>query len=339
MVVAGLVGLDAHALSPCVTVRSRAVHGLLLVDARGVRGDPDREGDQAADADDPGEEALGDRAERAEAEAAVRRLGVGGCEVGDDVALLVGRQVAVGEGRHLLRAGEQGLVDVAGLDAAQGRARSRRGAWRRPGRRSCGRRCSWSGRSGRRGRSRPRGRRPSRRARSRAACSRPRSGRPDRCRGSRRRRRAGGSPPRCRWRLALGLLAGLGQRHPAGADLEVDRGGADVGEGGAVLVAVDGQHALAVLAVAEGAADDEQLLARLDVVGGGAGLVGAGARGEGGVQAAGEQQADQEDHGTRERALDGAGRADRRSGSGSALSHPLLAEVGRVEPGPAVVTG
>ena len=50
---------------------------------------------------------------------------------------------------------------------------------------------------------------------------------------------------------------GLGQRHPAGADLEVDRGGADADQARAVP-ALD---ALAVGAVAGGAADEEQLLA------------------------------------------------------------------------------
>ena len=42
-------------------------------------GDPDREADQAADADDPGEQALGDRTEAAEAEAAVVGLLLGRC--------------------------------------------------------------------------------------------------------------------------------------------------------------------------------------------------------------------------------------------------------------------
>ena len=40
------------------------------------------------------------------------------CEVGDHVALLVGGEVAVGEVRHVLRAGQHRLVDEAGLDAA-----------------------------------------------------------------------------------------------------------------------------------------------------------------------------------------------------------------------------
>ena len=72
-----------------------------LVDAGGVGGDPDGEADQSADADEPGEQALADRAEAAEAEAAVVGLLLERLEVGDDVALLLGRQVAVGEGVHL----------------------------------------------------------------------------------------------------------------------------------------------------------------------------------------------------------------------------------------------
>ena len=58
--------------------------------------------------------------------------------------------------------------------------------------------------------------------------------------------------------LALGLDARAGHRHPAGADLEVDRGGADAGQRRAVLRAALGDDALAVLAVAGGAADEEQ---------------------------------------------------------------------------------
>ncbi len=81
-------------------------------------------------------------------------------------------------------------------------------------------------------------------------------------------------------RLLVGLRAGLGHRHPAGADLEVDRRRADVGERRAVLVAVLGQLALAVLAVAERAADEEELAALGDVLGRRARLVGLGAGGE-----------------------------------------------------------
>ena len=55
---------------------------------------------------DPGEQALGHRAEAAEAEAAVLGGLLETTEVGDDVALLLGGEVAVAEGRHRLRAGQ-----------------------------------------------------------------------------------------------------------------------------------------------------------------------------------------------------------------------------------------
>ena len=58
-------------------------------------------------------------------------------------------------------------------------------------------------------------------------------------------------------RLLLSLRAGVGERHPAGADLEVDRGGADADQRrGPWSVA-----ALGVEAVAGGAVGQEQLLA------------------------------------------------------------------------------
>ncbi len=259
-----VVVVVAHAESPCwVTGVRPGVLGLRLGAAGGVGGDPDREADQPTDADEPGEEALAHRAEAAEAEPAVAGRLAGVHEVGDDVALLVGRQAAVGERRHRLRAGQERLVDVLGARRRAGWGRTHRAASRHPGRRSCGRRCSWSGRSGHRGRSRPPCRRPCRPRWSRAASSPSRSG------------MAGPVPRESTYareqadllvgvdgRLADGLLARLGHRHPAGADLEVDRGGADVGQGGAVLGAVVGEDALAVLAVAERAADEEELASR-----------------------------------------------------------------------------
>ena len=59
------------------------------------------------------------------------------------------------------------------------------------------------------------------------------------------------------------LRARLGHGHPAGADLEVDGGGADAHERGAQLALVAADP-LAVLAVAERAADQEELTALLD---------------------------------------------------------------------------
>ena len=86
---------------------------------------------------------------------------------------------------------------------------------------------------------------------------------------------------------------GVRHRHPAGADLEVDRSGADVGQRRAVLVAVLGRRAFAVLAVAERAADDEELTALLDEVLLALGRVGLGRR-ERGVEPAGQQQPEQQ---------------------------------------------
>ena len=202
------------------------------------------------------EQALAHRAEAAEAEAAVVGLVLQRLEVGDDVALLLRREVAVGEGRHLLRAGEHRLVDVLRVDAS-GRARSRRAASRRRCLRSCGRRCSWSGRSGHRGRRPPRAPRPT----GRPGCSPTRRGSPGRGRGTRRTPPAPRSPPRRRPAPWLGLRARLRHRHPAGADLEVDRGGADTDQRRADWSAVARLDALAVLAVAGRAADQEQLAA------------------------------------------------------------------------------
>src|SRR5690242_17016953 len=92
---------------------------LLVLHAGRAGGDPDGDQDQEADAGDPRVEALRDGAERAEAEAAVRRRRLALLQVGDDVALRLRAQGGVGEDRHLLRAGDQRLVDVLGADPTQ----------------------------------------------------------------------------------------------------------------------------------------------------------------------------------------------------------------------------
>ena len=64
-------------------------------------------------------EFLGDRAEVAELEATGRRVVLDVLQVGDDVALVFGREVVVVEDGHVLRAGEHGLVDVRGEHAGE----------------------------------------------------------------------------------------------------------------------------------------------------------------------------------------------------------------------------
>ena len=73
-------------------------------------------------------------------------------EVADDGPLVLGGQHLVGEHRHLLRAGEHGLVQVLVADARTAPARTCRPAARRRHPRSCGRPSSWSGTARRRGR-------------------------------------------------------------------------------------------------------------------------------------------------------------------------------------------
>jgi len=102
--------------------------------------------------------------------------------------------------------------------------------------------------------------------------------------------------------LDLDLGAGLGHRHPAGADLEVDGGGTDTDQGGAVELPVLGGDALTVGAVAGGAVDHEELFALGDESSVVLLLLGLGGRGERGVRAAGAQQGDQEHGGTGQRA-------------------------------------
>ena len=94
---------------------------------------------------------------------------------------------------------------------------------------------------------------------------------------------------------------GLGHRHAAGADLEVDGRGADADQRRAELVAVaDGGDALAVLAVAERAAGEEELLALRDLLGLARLRVGLGG-GEGRVEGAADQQSEQQHGETRKR--------------------------------------
>ena len=114
-------GRRASASSPVVgqvvvVVAHAAASSFFLLERVGVGGDPDGEADQRADADQPGEQALAHRADAAEVEAAVLGLLLQRVEVGDDVALLLGRQVAVGEVGIWLRAGQHRLVDVLGLE-------------------------------------------------------------------------------------------------------------------------------------------------------------------------------------------------------------------------------
>ena len=101
--------------------------------------------------------------------------------------------------------------------------------------------------------------------------------------------------------LARGLLALLGQGHAAGADLEVDGRGTDADQRRAELVAVaHGGHALAVLAVAERAAGEEELLALGDLLGLARLRVSLGG-GEGRVEGATDQEAQQQHDETRKR--------------------------------------
>ena len=110
--------------------------------------------------------------ERAEREAAVGRGLLVLLQVGDDLLLVLRGEHLVGEDRHLLRTGQHRLVHVLLGDPHQRRARSGRAAGRRRRRRSCGRPCSWCGRTHHRGR-RPRCRRRTRRSRTRPGTAGP----------------------------------------------------------------------------------------------------------------------------------------------------------------------
>ena len=150
-------------------------------------------------------------------------------EVGDDVALLLGRQVAVGEDRHVLRAGEHGLVDVLGGSTPRERrgvpaARQRAaGAGEVVAGRAVGAEELAAADDGL----------VALRVGSRC-CTRLVG---DRRAGAERgdvRRQRGDLLLGVDGLLARGLGAGLGQRHPAGADLEVDGGGTDADQRRAV---------------------------------------------------------------------------------------------------------
>ena len=268
-------------------------------------GFPQREPrDQTADTDQPREDAVGHGAEAAHAEAAVPGLLLERLQVGDDVALLLGCEVAVAEAGHVLRAGQQGLVDVLGLHAVESRgiAAARHGATRSlevvaggavgqedlattDDRRLLGvvvetldRVVGLVGDGGA---------------------------------GAQRgdvRRELGGLLLRVGDRLAGSLGAGLGHRHPAGADLEVDRRGADADERGAEVVAVKRADALAVEAVAARAAHEEQLAALLDLDGQGVGVLRLGG-GQRGVETTGGHQADQQQDESGQRAATVTGEA------------------------------
>jgi len=63
----------------------------------GLRGEPDGHPDDRAEREDPDEQALRDGAEAAELQTAGRRVVVEVLEVGDDVGLVLGRDVEVAE--------------------------------------------------------------------------------------------------------------------------------------------------------------------------------------------------------------------------------------------------
>ena len=133
--------------------------------------------------------------------------------------LLCGRDVGVVEDRHRLRAGEHGLVDVrAASTSLQGRARTCRGSARRRRRRSCGTWRSWCGTA-----RRPWRRRRSRRGRTAASGMAGPGASEATYAASCVDLLVGELDAACAWPAT----PGVGQRHPAGADLEVDRGGAD----------------------------------------------------------------------------------------------------------------
>ena len=241
----------------------------------------------------------------AEAEAAVLGLLTQRVEVGDDVALLLRREVAVGEGVHLAGAGQHRLVDVLGLGVAQvgGVAAVRHrtalagevvagGAVGQEDLATAGDRLlalllrqagqAVVGRVGDRGAG-PEARDVRRQGRDLLVV--------------------------VGHRLGGVLGARLGRRHPAGADLEVDRGGTDTHQGRAELVAVQGGDALAVLAVAERAADEEQLAALVRQLLVALGRVGRRRRRERGVEGPGQHQAQHQQQQPGDRAAAVAGKA------------------------------
>ena len=255
-----------------------------------MRGDPDGGADQAADAGQPGEQALRHGTEAAEGEAGVLRRVLDAVEVRDHVALLVGGEVAVAEVGHVLRPGQQRLVDVLALDAVERRgvaaARHRAaGTVEVVARRAVGEEDLAAPGDGLLA------------LLLRQALDRVVGRVGDGGAGAQRgdvRRQGSGLLVVEDDLLAGCLRAGARHRHAAGADLEVDRGGTDTDQRRTDLVAVaDRRDALAVLAVAERAAGEEELLALGDLLGL-AGLVLGLGRGEGGVEGAADQQPEQQ---------------------------------------------
>src|SRR6478672_10743371 len=125
------VDVPSGASVPCsfivwsiLSIRGRSVAclvGAAQPSSRCLGAQPHGARDEDADAEDPDEQALGDGAEVAQAQAA-RVLGlVDVVQVADDVVLVRGGQVGVVEDGHRLRAGQHGLVDVLALDVAQAR--------------------------------------------------------------------------------------------------------------------------------------------------------------------------------------------------------------------------
>jgi hypothetical protein len=96
-----------------------------------------------------------------------------------------------------------------------------------------------------------------------------------------------------RVRLGGHLVGRRGRRHAAGADLEVDRSGADTDQRGAVLATLGGGDDLAVLAVARGAAHEEERASLGDRRLVGLARLGGGRR-EHGVEPPGRQQRQQQ---------------------------------------------
>src|SRR3954469_23345313 len=98
--------------------RGASLFSLLSVIPRLLTGfpgsEPHRCDDHQADPEEPAREALGHRADAAEAAAAGVGLGAGLRDVRDDRALLRRRDGRVVEDRHRLRAGQHGLVDLRG---------------------------------------------------------------------------------------------------------------------------------------------------------------------------------------------------------------------------------
>src|SRR5215210_1379197 len=84
----------------------------LIAYSRCLRAEPDGAADQGTEADDPGEQTLGNRPEVTQRGATGVRLRLQRLQVGDHVALVLRGDVLVVEHRHGLRAGEHGLVDV-----------------------------------------------------------------------------------------------------------------------------------------------------------------------------------------------------------------------------------